>query len=513
MQQQQQQQRRPPVAAGSSSRRAAAVSSGNRSGSASAAAATQQQQQQQQRRSLQRKRQQTFHVSDIPEAALAAYPSLARELLLLQQAEAEIEKGTEQLTATLRDTVNPCLTANANRQALPLQLSRSRLRLFVYNTHANQPAAAAAAAAADLHAPHFQRPPANQLQPPAAAAVAAAAAAAAAAPQQQQQQQQQLNALPQPTLTSLLHEPPPSWSLYIKGQSLDKQESSSSCLSSFFEKILVLSEAESVAWHWGGGGPVEELVIQRQGDKPLSLQILLFIRHKLPAFALSPQLSAVCGGQRQLSLCAVLRCIFSYCLSRGLLLSGPSSSSSGGSSSSSSKVAPREIRLATDEQLRKLFGPSVRSLSLADLPLLLRQHLLPPLPVVIKHNLKLSGDWIESEHAYDFSLDCIDTTCGSSSSSSNSAAAAAGAAATACCVLGLDSWLSASQQQSVFLQQQQKQQLSLDAELEAVEGHLALLLQQICCRVSHMKIYSSLAEDPKQWRFRVLLASRLVPFI
>ncbi|XP_026190903.1 uncharacterized protein LOC34624264, partial [Cyclospora cayetanensis] len=503
---QQQQQRKATAAAAASlsSKKTAAVPNSNRSGgssSAAAAASTQQQQQQiHQRRPQQLKKHQTFQVSDVPEDALLAFPSLAQSLEALQSAESTIGQATERILTLLRDTHNPCLHLPANRQSLPLLLSRCRLRIFIYNTHANQQPPPTVS---EHHAPHFQVPPLHELQPPAAVAAAAAAAtaaaaAAAAAAQQQQQQQQQL-LLPPPALTSLVQEPPPSWALHIKGQALDKQVRLRCCLSSFFERIVVLTGSQTVAWHWGGGDPVEELVLQRRGDTPLTLKILFFLKHRLPTFGLSPQLSAVCAGQRQLSLCSVLRCIFSYCLTKGLVLSGSGSSSCSSLNSNSGKPNYKGVRFRTDELLRRVFGSDVQTFGLPDLPELLRQHLLPPTPVVITHNLRLSGDWLESEHTYDFSLDCIDTTCSGSSNCS-----AISSAATACCVLGLESWLAAPHQHALSPAQQQKQ-LALNAEMDTLDSQLTLLLQQIHQRVAQMQLYSALAKDPKEpWLARAV---------
>ncbi|OEH80665.1 hypothetical protein cyc_08582 [Cyclospora cayetanensis] len=202
------------------------------------------------------------------------------------------------------------------------------------------------------------------------------------------------------------------------------------CLSSFFERIVVLTGSQTVAWHWGGGDPVEELVLQRRGDTPLTLKILFFLKHRLPTFG--------------------------------------------------------------------VFGSDVQTFGLPDLPELLRQHLLPPTPVVITHNLRLSGDWLESEHTYDFSLDCIDTTCSGSSNCS-----AISSAATACCVLGLESWLAAPHQHALSPAQQQKQ-LALNAEMDTLDSQLTLLLQQIHQRVAQMQLYSALAKDPKEFILKQL---------
>lgn len=476
MQQQQQQQRRPAAGAAGGSKKSGALITNKRSSSSSSSSATAAgaAPQQQPRRQHQRKKQQSLRVSELPEAASAAHPSLLRSLRGLEAAEEEIHEATERLLTSLRDAQTPCINQPASRQTLPLLLSRRRLRVFIYNTHHQQQQSVPSSL--DPHAPHFQLPPLHTLQ--------------------QQQQQQQVGLSP-PTLTSLVHEPPPSWCLHIKGQSIDKQ--ANCCLSSFFERILVLSGSETIAWRWGGGTPVEELVIQRRGEEALKLKILFFVKYRLPTFSLSPQLSAVCGGQRQLSLCAVLRGVFSYCLSKGLLLPTNSPGSTRAAAAGGrcrSKQTQDRIAFATDETLKRLFGADCASFSLADVPVLLRQHLLPPQPVVICHDLRLSGDWTESEQTFDFSLDCIDSTCGSGSacSGSSSSIAAVGAAASACCVLGLDAWISSPQQN--LTQQQQHKHLALDAELDSLDIQMSQILAEIRQRAGQLELYRQFAESP-----------------
>lgn len=172
---------------------------------------------------------------------------------------------------------------------------------------------------------------------------------------------------------------------------------------------------------------------------------------------------------------------------------------------------------------------------------------MPPRPVCISHPLKLSGDWIDNEQTYEFTLECIDTagsglgntasaslagnggvggaSAASSSLSSSSPAAEAllQSMASSCCSLGLDAWLSASQQ--VLLQQVGTSHLSagggagggggkeeteeqdivhevlnLQQQTEELDLKMKQTLEKLQQRVMYRNMYAGFASDPVEVR-------------
>ncbi|KFH16034.1 putative RSC6/BAF60A-like with A SWIB domain, related protein [Toxoplasma gondii MAS] len=448
---------------------------------------------------------------DVPECVEKVCPELYRESLALRELQHEMDEAVEHLVTNLRDACYPSLHTSS-RIVLPTLLSRRRLRVFIYNTHEHQPPAYSAF---EQHAP---QPDALSASLAAAALANAQSASAEGGGPEKLGAQVALDdgkkgGCPPPVESSDVHTPPPSWCLYIKAVSMEKQDTAvnhsvggpgssvfTPRFSSFFSRVMILTPEETVVWDSRTTGSLaaslfDGLSIHRKGSREMPLKILFFINYRTPTFRLSEPLSALCGGKQQMSLCGVLRAIWTHVMANDLLLSeaksektpldskdsSPSAASGEARKSATSTVDPAGILYArTDAVLQAVFGAHVEHFCFADLPRLLRSQLLPPSPVCISHPLKLRGDWIDNEQAYEFTLECLDTAgAGWSACSAGQGGASAslpgGSAvlwasavetllqnmATSCCVLGLDPWLSS--------QQQVLQQLSSQTQLQQLQ--------------------------------------------
>ncbi|PHJ23570.1 rsc6 baf60a-like with a swib related protein [Cystoisospora suis] len=531
----------------------------------------------------------------VPECVREFCPDLYGDFVAMTELQREMDEATEHLLTSLRDTCYPCLHTTS-RATLPTLLSRRRLRVFIYNTHENQPPAYSAF---DQHAPV----PDHAAAEAAAAALAAAQNSAATGGGSGSsaagggaggpvngiqgsggQSQQSLKGIE----SSEVHVPPPSWCLHIKGVCTDKHDGGGGgggaaaggglCpprFSSFFSRVMVLTDEETILWDSRttsslGASTFDGLSIQRKGSAEMTLKILFFVNYRTPTFRLSAPLAALCGGHEQLSLCGILRGIWAHVLSKQLLLLPPESqatlagkadegaSSTAASSGSKKRDEPAKSVVAptvdasgilharTDTALQAVFGSNVNLFRLSDLPRLLRGHLMPPRPVCISHPLKLSGDWIDNEQTYEFTLECIDTAgsglgntasaslaggggaggasaaCSSSSSSSPAAEALLQSMASSCCSLGLDAWLSASQQ--VLLQQVGTSHLSaaggaggggskeeteeqdiihemlnLQQQTEELDLKMKQTVEKLQQRVMYRNMYTGFANDPVEF--------------
>ncbi|PFH38188.1 hypothetical protein BESB_005290 [Besnoitia besnoiti] len=460
---------------------------------------------------------------DVPECVCQFCPELYSESMALGEMQRAMDEATEQLITSLRDTCYPCLQTSS-RMTLPTLLSRRRLRVFVYNTHENQPppytsfdqhapqpdeasAALSAATLAGAQQPGASAAGANSLNFLSAAAGGERSSAAASGGSAPGGEDGKKSGCMAPVESSEVHMPPPSWCLYIKAVSMEKQDTTgANCgcgpaaglftprFSSFFSRVMILTPEEAVVWDSRTTSSLaaslfDGLSVHRKGSREMNLKILFFINYRTPTFRLSNALSTLCGGQQQLSLCGILRAIWLHVLAKNLLISDEKSEAAkserkDGAPSTEpagkTTVDPSgTVYARTDAALQAVFGSHVQQFCFADLPRLLRGHLMPPRPVCISHPLKLSGDWIDNEHTYEFTLECLDTAGagwgagGSASAPSANASLSSlfgnlssltGSAATSmalwssavetllqnmttsCCVLGLDPWLSSQQQ-------------------------------------------------------------------
>ncbi|CBZ55985.1 RSC6/BAF60A ortholog with a SWIB domain, related [Neospora caninum Liverpool] len=468
---------------------------------------------------------------EVPECVREVCPELYRESAALGELQREMDESVEQLVTSLRDTCYPCLQTSS-RIVLPTLLSRRRLRVFIYNTHENQPPPYSAF---DMHAPQPDRL-AAALSAATLANAQSAGGEVAGAPGERVAahaasgfpgEEGKKNACVGPVETSDVHTPPPSWCLYIKAVSMEKQDNAGSNsaggpgasvftprFSSFFSRVMILTPEESVVWDSRTTSSLaaslfDGLSIQRKGSREMPLKILFFINYRTPTFRLSDALSTLCGGRQQLSLCGILRAVWAHVMANNLLVPAeekgekaktekdPNPSKAAAASEGSATKAgtttvdPRGILYArTDAALQAVFGAHVEQFCFADLPRLLRSQLLPPRPVCISHPLKLSGDWIDNEQAYDFTLECLDTAgagwsvggpgaphagCGSLSALTATSALWSCAVetmlqnmTTSCCVLGLDPWLSSQHQ----------------------------VLQQLATQTQHLQLVSAASQAP-----------------
>lgn len=189
---------------------------------------------------------------------------------------------------------------------------------------------------------------------------------------------------------------PPSWTLKILG-SIMQGDASQPRFTSIFSKIVIqLSETETIVWD-RKTCPTPEcdgLEIHRIGDEEKDIDILFFLDYRTPHYSLSPQLEEFMGTSLA-TLPSVVKRIWQYVELKGL---------------QSSQVSHDSIKI--DEYLARLLSVQGDHLLLKDVPDLLKQHLLPPRPIKIRHRLSLKGDWIDNESTYDFTIDLTENVPG-----------------------------------------------------------------------------------------------------
>ncbi|KAF8821704.1 hypothetical protein IE077_001697 [Cardiosporidium cionae] len=188
----------------------------------------------------------------------------------------------------------------------------------------------------------------------------------------------------------LLYAGPPSWTLKIQGNVLESEdEAAVKKFSSFFSRIIVITNVETIVWdkRLEDYNDVDGVEIHRSGNCEHEIIILFFLEYQTPTFSLSKDLSTIVGTTTS-SLSGIFNGIWNYCLSQDLI----------------SSEDPNLIYC--DDMLKKVCG-EVETFRLNDIPQLLEDHLFPPKPLCITHNLRLRGDWLQNVNTYDFNVETM----------------------------------------------------------------------------------------------------------
>eukprot|EP00920_Eleutheroschizon_duboscqi_P000440 GHVT01001321.1.p1 GENE.GHVT01001321.1~~GHVT01001321.1.p1 ORF type:complete len:538 (-),score=46.83 GHVT01001321.1:1712-3325(-) len=280
----------------------------------------------------------------------------------LQEFERNVEAATDRSSAMLKDA-----HSNFMQTTRLYNMSRRKLRVHIFNTYENQP---------------YHNYELDTLQPK------------------------------DHTTTG-----PPSWTLHLRGSVLQKDKCPSAKFTSFFDRILVITNKETILWdkRHPSFAECDGLEIKREGSFEHEIKILFFLEHKTPVFSLASPLSTFVGKEHS-TLPGIVRAVWEHVVTYDLqsvedpfwlrcddtlkqLLSEPATEGHEIESASRASIETRG-----DATIWK----PVEGFRLNDLPRLLKRFLMPPKPVVLVHQLRLSGDWIQTEATYDFTVEAVD---------------------------------------------------------------------------------------------------------
>lgn len=208
----------------------------------------------------------------------------------------------------------------------------------------------------------------------------------------------QMRATPEPK-----NPEPPSWSLKIIGRILEdgvdpdpvggvpKPNSMYPKFSAFFRRVTVTldpnlyPENPTIIWENSrSSAPQDGFEIKRKGDKEFTAGIRLEMNHIPEKFKLSPALMEVLGIEVD-TRARVIAGIWHYVKARKL--QNPSDPSF----------------FACDPPLRKVFGEE--KMKFAFVSQKISQHLSPPPPIHLEHNVRLSGNGAVGNACYDIQVD------------------------------------------------------------------------------------------------------------
>ena len=196
---------------------------------------------------------------------------------------------------------------------------------------------------------------------------------------------------------------PPSWSLKIVGRIVEEGVDSDPVggipklnlnfpkFSAFFRRVTVTldpnlyPENSTIVWENSRASAHQEgFEIKRKGDKEFTAGIRLEMNHNPEKFKLSPPLQEVLGIEVE-TRARVIAGIWHYVKARKLQNPGDPSF------------------FSCDPPLRKVFGEEKMKFSFVSQKI--SQHLSPPPPIHLEHNIKLSGNSAVGNACYDILVD------------------------------------------------------------------------------------------------------------